>query len=285
MTNFLKLLNVLMILTLFCIELSGCSASSNATAPRITEPEHEVGDMVLVSSGEFRMGSQPFIFDADESPLHTVTLSAYYINVFEVTNAEYATFLSDTSGGTYHYWFEMDITQTADGFVAKPGLENYPVRFANHDNATAYAAYLNGRLPTEAEWEKAARGPGNERHFPWGSQIYAGQANWDNPEGLWEVGTATGKSYYGCSDMAGNVWEWTADWYDASYYRYTNNTNPQGPISGEFKSVRGGGYLNNSELQMRCSERQAVDPGGRYVDLGFRCVVDSAVYVNNRLGN
>ena len=279
MTRILKLMVGLIFIANLCIQFIGCSASSHATAPVITDPVPEVGDMVLVPSGNFRMGSQPFLFDADESPMHTVTLSAFYVNVYEITNAEYASFLNDSAGGNHHYWYEMEITNTTDGYKALPGLEKYSVRFVNFENASAYAEWLGGRLPTEAEWEKAARGPGNERYFPWGDHISSGQANYDNPDGLWEVGTATGESYYGCFDMSGNVWELTADWYDANYYSHTPNINPKGPLTGEIKSVRGGGYLNYNVEQLRCAERQAVPPDERYQDLGFRCVIDSAKYV------
>jgi len=280
MKRILILLISLIFVTSLSIVFTGCGASSGPTGAVITDPVPEIGEMVLVPSGDFRMGSQPFTFDADENPLHTVMLDAYYINIYEVTNAEYASFLNDSvTGGVHHYWYEMEITQTADGFKATPGLEKYPVKYVNHENATAYADWLGGSLPTEAQWEKAARGPGNERHFPWGNHIYSGQANYDNPDGLVEVGIATGRSYYGCFDMAGNVWEWTADWYQANYYQYSPRDNPPGPLTGEIKSVRGGGYMNYNVEQLRCAERQAVLPEKRYPDLGFRCVIDSADYV------
>jgi len=279
-STFLKFSFLLFICcTSLLILLMGCSASSHSPSSNGSNDDSTIiGDMVNIPGGEFRMGSPPNMFNANERPIHTVWLDGYYMNLYEVTNAEYASFLCDSTGGLEHWYFGMEIVREDDRFRAAVGKDDYPVRFVKWEDAAAYAEWLGGRLPTEAEWEKAARGPNDERIFPWGFHIYLGQANFSNQSGgIWKVGTATGKSYYGCWDMAGNVWEWTADWYDEHYYSASPYRNPPGAAAGEEKTVRGGAYHNN-EFYVRCAIRWPLDPNMRYGEVGFRCVVDSADY-------
>lgn len=261
------------------IFLAGCASTHNSQPVGPDDDEIEIGEMIFVPSGEFVMGSQIGSFgqDPDETPAHTVSLSGYYISAYEVTNSEYARFLSDSTGGQTHWNYQMEIVPEGSSFRPKIGKDDYPVRFVTWYDAVAYAEWIGGRLPSEAEWEKAARGPNDRRLFPWGDHISDGQANFANPSGLWEVGTALGRSYYGCWDMAGNIWEWTNDWYDGHYYSGSPYRDPPGPISGDEKSVRGGGYMNDEKL-LRCSERLYYNPRGREMDLGFRCVIDSVAY-------
>lgn len=263
--------------------LTACSSSGGGTAPDQGNPpgEQVIGDYIYIPGGEFRMGSPAAKFDFDERPLHTVWLDGYYISAFEVTNEEYADFLSHASNPGRHWRQEMEIIQEGVLFRPKLGREKYPVSFVTWHDAVAYCASLDGRLPTEAEWEKSARGPRDERIFPWGNHISYGQANYFNPDGLWEVGTSTGKSFYGCNDMSGNVWEWTADWYDPQYYAESPYRNPPGPVLGDNRSIRGGSFRSESELLLRCSDRYALDPALKYIDLGFRCVIDSAVFAES----
>lgn len=255
----------------------GCSSSGHVyPGDNENDDSTTTGAMIFVPSGEFIMGSNlgSFGHSDDESPSHEVWLDAYYISIHEVTNREYSAFLSDSTVENTYWNNQMEIVPVGSGFRAIEGLEDYPVRYVSWYGAQTYAEWIGGRLPTEAEWEKAARGPNDMRYFPWGDHISSGQANYYNAGGLWEVETATGKSFYGCYDMAGNVWEWTSDWYDADFYRQSPYRNPTGPVIGEFKSVRGGGFLN-SEEQVRCSERWGVNPRYALEDLGFRCVIDS----------
>lgn len=270
------------ILIYFCLNLLGCGASGGGgVGPSPNGIDPEVGEMVLVGSGEFTMGSQWGIlgFGTDESPEHRVWLHAYYISSTEVTNSEYASFLSDSSTDRNHFNPEMEIFGQGAGFIARPGSEDYPVQWATWYNAQAYAEWLGGRLPTEAEWEKAARGPVDRRIFPWGNHISPGNANWDNSlSGLWEVGIANGRSYYGLFDMGGNAWEWTWDWYEKIYYNAPPYENPTGPVTGQYKSIRGGGYQSTNEYDLRCSKRFYVAPDGSFLDVGFRCVIDSVDY-------
>lgn len=219
----------------------GCSGSGHVYPVDDDDDSTLTGELVFIPSGEFTMGCNigSFGHSEDESPSHAVWLDAYYISIHEVTNREFATFLSDSTVSNTYWNSRMWIIQVGSNYRAVAGLEDYPVRYVSWYGAQAYADWIGGRLPTEAEWEKAARGPNDMRYFPWGDQISSGQANYYNPDGIWEVETATGRSYYGCYDMAGNVWEWTADWYDNSYYRQSPYSNPTGPVTGVYKSVRG----------------------------------------------
>ncbi|MFH0765690.1 MAG: SUMF1/EgtB/PvdO family nonheme iron enzyme [Calditrichota bacterium] len=263
------------------LTLASC-ASQHAAQPEPNPDTPAIGRLVFVPAGEFRMGSrsETFGYETDESPLHTVSLGGYYMWAYEVTNHEYADFLNSEAGGSNHWNYQMEIVRQEGGiFKAKNGLEDYPVRFVTWYDAKAFAEWRGGRLPTEAEWEKAARGSKDTRLFPWGDQIWTGYANFYNMDGkTWEAGTALGISPYGCRDISGNVWEWTADWYNSNYYTNSPSENPPGPAVGEYKVVRGGSYLNTSETELRCAERESADPQFRFEEVGFRCVIDSAAY-------
>jgi len=229
--------------------------------------------MVQVPSSGFTMGNHSL--DTVDEMQHQVYLDSFFVGVYEVTNREYAAYLSD-SGGELHWDYRMEILRSGSHFQAISGREDFPVNYVSWGGASAYCSWTGGRLPTEAEWEKAARGAGDVRIYPWGDQVSGGtQANFANPDsGLWRVGVATGLSPYGCRDMSGNVWEWTADWFDADYYTQSPDVNPTGPSIGEEKTIRGGSFMDD-ELSVRCSRRESVPPNARFINLGFRCVRDS----------
>jgi eukaryotic-like serine/threonine-protein kinase len=251
--------------------------------------------MVYVPAGEFLMGSENADADDDEAPEHTVYLDAYWLYKHEVTNAQYADFLNEesnqTEGGVT--WLDGDdedvrIQQTGGAWVPGEGYGHHPVVEVSWYGAQAYCEWAGGTLPTEAEWEKAAQGP-DGRTYPWGSEAVSGKrANYcdENCELDWRdvnqddgyamtapVGSfPEGASPYGALDMAGNVWEWVADWYDERYYTRSPDENPTGPASGEFRVLRGGSWGYNVRF-LRSSFRFRGFPGLTLNYIGFRCLL------------
>jgi formylglycine-generating enzyme required for sulfatase activity len=219
----------------------------------------------LIPAGNFTMG------DDEESPRRLVYLDAFYIDQFEVTTARYARFL-EASGQVAKpdEWDRLDLAHAAA----------LPVVGVDWHDALAYCTWTGRRLPTEAEWEKAARGV-DERRYPWGNAPpTADHANFGNtaPDayagGLAPVGQFTlGRSPYGVLDMAGNAAEWVGDWYSESFAR-GEVRNPPGPPSGNAKVIRGGGRFDPGE-RISATKRYSGNPGLRREDVGFRCARDT----------
>ncbi len=245
------------------------------------------GEMVLVPAGEFQMGcdsSNPSEnCYSNEQPLHTVYLDAYMIDKYEVTNDRYAAFLntrnSNDCGG--YECVDLDdpdthITYQSGQYVVESGYGDHPVIEVTWYGADAYCTASGGWLPTEAEWEKAARGSSDTRMYPWGNApADCTLANfYDNGYCVGDttpVGSyPTGASPYGALDMAGNVWEWTNDWYSGSYYSSSPYSNPPGPASGTYKVVRGGGWPSHWS-PLRAAYRYVGSPTYSYSAVGFRC--------------
>jgi len=215
--------------------------------------------MVYVPAGAFTMGSDKG--NSDERPVHTVYLDAFYIDKTEVTNAQYRKCVEaggcDTPVKTTYY-DNADYTQ-------------HPVVYVSWNDADAYCRWAGKRLPTEAEWEKAARGT-DGRTYPWGEGIDCDHAQYSKcGGGTMPVGSKPkGASPYGALDMVGNVWEWVADWYDPDYYSQSPERNPPGPDSGEGRVLRGGSLHGNQRFT-RCAYRVGGNPRHRYFYVGFRC--------------
>lgn len=248
------------------------------------QPESYEG-MVLIPEGEFVMGSMESlreldptsIFQADrhmlgpEDPAHDVYLSAYYIDRFEVTNAEYAEYLEAHSDKRKpRYWDDPEFNQPQQ-----------PVVGVTWKEAQAYCRWRGKRLPTEAEWEKAARGKRPVK-YPWGdSDPTPSKANFNEvvgkttPVGNYEEG----KSDYGVYDLSGNVSEWVQDWHFPEYYLFSPKENPQGPEKGQYKVIRGGNWRNNKE-DVRLTYRNATVPSLRQNTVGFRCAADAPKSAN-----
>lgn len=219
--------------------------------------------MVLIPKGEFIMGHDKE--DEDEKPQKKIFLKAFYIDINEVTNAEYQKFVEAT-GHRKPYW-------SKDSTLNQP---NQPVVGVSWDDAAAYAKWAGKRLPTEAEWEKAARGT-DGRIFPWGDKWDKTkvQSSISEENKLASVSShPSGTSIYGANDMAGNAWEWCQDWYDPMYYTKTPLKNPQGPSSGETKVTRGGSWIDMPQ-QLRSSNRYYSHPYVRTPAIGFRCAKDA----------
>ncbi len=249
--------------------------------------------MARVPGGEFLMGSDEG--DEDERPVHPVCLDDYYIGVHPVTNAEYYRFIAETGyrpvavhdvPSLVAAEFLDTFNQLAARFAwengrPREGFEDHPVTLVQYRDATQYCSWLAAttgrpfRLPTEAEWEKAARGGLDGMRYPWGDEIDPGRANYlPDPCLKAKRGTQPVGSYpcngYRLFDMAGNVWQWVSDWYDPQYYAMSEYRNPQGPAAGRLRCVRGGSWVNDDISFLRCAERHEVPPDTYAYSIGFR---------------
>ncbi len=217
--------------------------------------------MIYISGGVFNMGSQNA--DPDEAPVHKVSLSSFYIDKKEVSNKQYQQFLEATKHRAPNFWGDEDLS--------KPNL---PVIGVTWEEANAYCTWVEKRLPTEAEWEKAARGI-DGRIYPWGKEFANGYANsygkGDGYQFTAPVGSFTkGASPFGVLNMAGNVWEWCSDWYADDYYGKSPAQSPQGAAHGQWKVIRGGSWEDIAG-KLRVSNRYAMPADYSAYNLGFRC--------------
>ena len=235
-------------------------------------------NMVLVSPGFFIMGSNRSL--EDEAPEHRVYLDSYWIDKFEVSAGKFAEFLNTMDNLKGYYLDNKFGTLYYDGrFHPRPGLENYPINNITWHAADEYCKWKEKRLPTEAEWEKAARGT-TAQAYPWGnippSDTLARYFQTWTKEEKHNVmvpvqALAEGQSPYGLHNMAGNVKEWVDDWYDREYYNEQSEyANPKGPIGGEFKVVRGGSWRDLKGF-IYSTYRNSGNPNSRMDDYGFRC--------------
>jgi sulfatase modifying factor 1 len=236
--------------------------------------------LVLIPSGSYPMGVPTGDRDGgrDEYPRHVIEITDFYLDKYEVTNARYLEFVKATNhrvpqnpkNPTRNLW---------EGIGIPASLADRPVINVDWADADAYCKWAGRRLPREAEWEKAAKG-NNDWRFPWGNvEPTDGHLNfnqkWVGEKTLMPVGSyEKGKSPYGVYDMAGNVWEWVNDWYDARYYEKSPDKNPPGPDSGEKKVIRGAGWQNETPT-VRIFTRVDSDPTMRNESTGFRCAMDA----------
>ena len=197
----------------------------------------------------------------DEVPVHVVTLDAFWIMVTEVTNAHYRQCVIVAACTPPH----NDIWQDT-------AFADHPVTHIDWVQASAYATWVGGRLPTEAEWEKAARGT-DERIFPWPDDITDNDHLNFNAQATTAVGSfPAGASPYGLLDMAGNVEEWVADWYSPTAYTDSVAANPTGPETGLFRVVRGGSFTSNRG-KVRTTYRGRALPDSTFASVGFRVLI------------
>jgi formylglycine-generating enzyme required for sulfatase activity len=292
----------------------------------ITITGKDGAEMALIPAGEFEMGDHHGVGsehsgmvheraksmkqkggaqDTNEGPVHTVYLDAFYIDKYEVTNTQYAEFLNEyerhtgrlNTDGEGHKLLDGDIEgpprkrrgyiyRSIDLYSVKPKYANHPAMPVSWYGAMAYAQFYDKRLPTEAQWEKAARGGLVGKKYPWGNRLSRDYANYRGTGGkdIWDGwgGTAPVGSFapngYGLYDMAGNVCEWCADWYDIGYYALSPKRNPTGPNSGTQRVLRGGTYTYDPAAYLRVAFRHSSRPeSGGWLFYGFRCVQDVAL--------
>jgi len=255
-----------------------------------------VPELALVPAGEFLMGSDDA--EDDERPIHRVHIDDFFLAVQPVTNGEYARFVSET-GHRSPAIYELPVVVKAGGMDRERSFRNigspyvweeghpstergdHPVTLVRYDDAAAYCAWLSAstgklfRLPTEAEWEKAARGGAESKRYPWGDRLDRNMANFLVDPALKAThGTTPCRSYppngYGLFDMAGNVWEWVYDWYESRYYGSAGARNPSGPPLGHLRVLRGGSWLVADVRMLSCSHRHKVPPDTYSYAIGFR---------------
>jgi len=224
--------------------------------------------MVYVPSGTFTMGSETG--EENERPVHNVWLSGFWIDRYEVTNAQYR---KCEAAGICKRPAYIESNKRSNYYISSD-YDDYPVIFVSSDDAAAYCQWVGKRLPTEAEWEKAASWDwrtGTKFTWPWGNAFDNSRVRDGQPSDTMPVGShPQGASPYGAMDMAGNVLEWTADYYDADYYKNSPSSNPKGPATGFGRVVRGGRWWD-VEYDLRTTRRQQRDANAREMYLGFRC--------------
>ena len=242
--------------------LAGLLAVAAPSSAEKAEVETESDDMILLSGGDFTMGHEGY---QDFSPTHTVHLDPFYLDKYEVTNSQYHEFCQETGHRLPEFW-GMDVYRSG------PDYPDHPVVGVSWLDAAAYARWRGARLPTEAEWEYAARGGLVGKNYSHG----------DEPEeNLYAKGGKTGDggpspvgqyppNGYGLHDMTGNVMEWVKDWYDPDYYHTGPSENPRGPDHGNFRGVRGGGWHTGPYCR-RVYIRTGLQSNWVDFNVGFRC--------------
>ena len=272
---------------LFLLVFLGCGDESSNQDETVkddiiveTGPEKEIvwekdgKEMVLIPVGSFEMGDHFSEGEEDELPVHKVTLDAFYMDTHEVTVGQFKQFVNQTGYDYDHMW--NDVAKYSPG-------DDYPMIYVNWNDATAYAEWAGKRLPTEAEWEYAARGGLVGQRYVWGDdeKLARDYANYEWVEGKdkWELCSPVGSfkpNGYGLYDMAGNVLEWCADRYDGNYYTNSPANNPQGREDSiyKYRVLRGGSWLALTN-SLRVAYRPIDNPNSRYIYYGFRCVSGS----------
>ncbi|HEY5957511.1 MAG TPA: SUMF1/EgtB/PvdO family nonheme iron enzyme [Polyangiaceae bacterium] len=228
---------------------------------------------VRIPTNRLRMGSRDGEGAADEHPQHEVSVSAFALDRYEVTNQRYAACVAAGACGLPKFLGSAK----RRAYFDNPQYGEYPVIFVSWADANQFCRWDGGRLPTEAEWELAARGVApDDRQFPWGNEAPdCARANMGGDKSCVGDTDLTGRrphgaSPFGAMDMAGNVWEWVADWYDAEYYKHSPKQDPEGPASGNLKVMRGGCWMSGAD-SLRVSCRKAELPDSWAPNVGFRC--------------
>lgn len=230
--------------------------------------------MVFIPGGEFLRGRSHKLPDdglkwfpvllQDEQPVKKITIDPFYLDAREATNEQYAAFVKAKRHRAPYNWPKGEL---------EAGKEQKPVAGVDWFDASAYCAWAGKRLPTEAEWERAARGLAEGEKYPWGSREPTKKdACYDTLGGPCDVGKYA-PNYFGLFDIAGNVWEWTSDWYEREYYQAAPAQNPRGPAQGQYRVIRGGGWSDVPKY-LTNSYRSWARPLERSPNVGIRCARD-----------
>ncbi len=246
------------------------AASQKGVSPEL-QPAIIPPECRLISAGEFLMGS--LSGQDSERPVHRVWVNAFELAIYQIRNCDYAPYLAVSQRVAPKYWTDPDFNHPDQPVVAVSWLD-----------AAEYCQWLSTatggpyRLPTEAEWERAARGGRESLDFPWGNDSpesrpeyqkrWGGEVRGPLPAGQGEPNS------FGIFDLCENVHEWCADWFDAGYYAVSPARNPQGPENGERRASRGGSWRHHVKVS-RCAARSSIPPHLEYADYGFRVVRDA----------
>lgn len=281
------------------VSLTVVGGGGSPSGEHICNPKDSTMRLLLIPAGQAILGAGDSPF-AEERPAFTASLPAYYLGETEVTNAQYAKFLGahKPSGTELDSWIDLEagcggycdgrIDKNGETYTVESGWENHPVVCVSWYGAKAYCDWAGLRLPSELEWEKGARGA-DGREYPWGGSGY--RDGWDqgrcrNTYNGYDLGVSTcevfdydgtktgqkdGRSPWGLCNMAGNVFEWTADWFDDDVYSQYAAGDLTPPAGGTDRVVRGGGWIHCSESYYRCAYRGPNDPASRGYQVGFRC--------------
>ena len=295
-------------------------ASRQQSAERVRATLGSAEDMVRLDGGRFLMGGEDWdaVKPDGEGPVRPVSLDPFYLDRYPVTNERFAEFVQATGYRTeteafgwsfvfeghlrerageqprgLHWWRRVDGADWAhpegpDSGGA--GREHYPVVHVTWHDAAAYAGWAGKRLPTEAEWEFAARGGLEQKRFPWGDDLTPGGRHLCN---IWQgefperdtaedgyAGTSPVEAFpangFGLFSMTGNTWEWSGDWFSPDYHLYATQVNPQGPREGTARAMRGGSYLCHASYcnRYRVAARTSNTPESSATNIGFRCALD-----------
>jgi iron(II)-dependent oxidoreductase len=218
--------------------------------------------MVLVPGGEFNMGKNS-PGPSDWQPEHKVTIDSFFLDPCEVTNKQYYEFCIATKNGFPEFWGMKEFKSGMD-------FPDFPVVGVSFFDADKYAKWAGKRMPTEAEWEYAARGGLVDKNFPTGDQNDSTLVNFGKKyKGIIKVGSLRANNF-GLFDMAGNVWEWTSDNYSGNYYNVSPALNPKGPERSRFKVIRGGSW-HSGQMCVQNYYRNGLSPSWVDFAVGFRC--------------
>ena len=259
-------LSILLFMTI-TVPFSEAQLDQLRRSKALEQPSTAETPMVEIAEGLFTMGFDGTQALEDERPKHQVWLPVFFMDLHEVTTAQYTAFLAATHRLAPWQWSTVDLSQHGDR----------PVIGVDWSDADTYCRWKGKRLPTEAEWEKSARGT-DGRLYPWGNRVpnkdlanFALGARFSYSQVLMPVQSyEQGKSPYGLNHMAGNVWEWVQDWYAVNYYEISPERNPQGPEQGQFKVLRGGSWSDLPKYLLTYG-RFKLPPETRNSYTGFRC--------------